>query len=216
MRCEHSANAWRMDCNNVATFGEYVANNLQQCGEHSANTWRTNCNNATFKKQKPYFCNSKTPFLHVKNHTFVMRICNIQKTNTLRTFHKCVANTPKWIAKHSAIYPHTPTKLVANRLRMRCERIAKHCWQSAKTLQNTLHHSALRTTMPQHTNIKKRIKFTTEYEKNNTNGKHLHPHFPTLICAKTPFTIEQPILVRHIHTVWRGVHRPNFNHNKRI
>ena len=154
--------------------------------------------------------------MHVKNHTFVMRICNIQKTNTLRTFHKCVANTHEIGCEHSAIYPRTPTKLVANRLRMRCERIAKHCWQSAKTLQNTLHHSALRTTMPQHTNIKKRIKFTTEYEKNNTNGKHLHHHFPTLICAKTPFTIEQPILVRHIHTVWRGVHRPNFNHNKGI
>ena len=217
---------------------ENVANGLQQRGEHSANTWRTDCNNVanirrirgkriatmqhsknknhTFVTQKPPFCTSKTILLHVKNHTFVMRICNIQKTNTLRTFHKCVANTPKWIAKHSAIYPHTPTKLVANRLRMRCERIAKHCWQSAKTLQNTLHHSALRTTMPQHTNIKKRIKFTTEYEKNNTNGKHLHHHFPTLICAKTPFTIEQPILVRHIHTVWRGVHRPNFNHNKGI
>ena len=181
--------------------GECAADGLQQRCEYSANAWQTDCNNATFKKQKPYFCNSKTPFLHVKNHTFVMRICNIQKTNTLRTFHK---------------YVRTPTKLVANQLRMRCERIAKHCWRSAKTLRNTLHHSALRTTMPQHTNIKKRIKFTTEYEKNNTNGKHLHHHFPTLICAKTSFTIKQPILVRHIHTVWRGVHRPNFNHNKRI
>ena len=29
------------------------------------------CNNITFKKQKPYFCNVKTPFLHDKNHTFV-------------------------------------------------------------------------------------------------------------------------------------------------
>jgi len=28
------------------------------------------CNNITFKKQKPYFCNTKTPFLHAKNHTF--------------------------------------------------------------------------------------------------------------------------------------------------
>ena len=64
--------------------------------------------------QKPPFCTSKTILLHVKKHTFVMRICNIQKTNTLRTFRKCVAYTPKWIAKHSAIYPRTPTKLVAN------------------------------------------------------------------------------------------------------
>jgi len=101
---------------------------------------------------------------------------------------------------------------IADALRTNCQTLLT----SAITLQNTLHHSALRTTMHQHTNIKKRIKFTTEYEKNNTNGKHLHHHFPTLICAKTPFTIEQPILVRHIHTVWRGVHRPNFNHNKRI
>ena len=101
---------------------------------------------------------------------------------------------------------------IADALRTNCQTLLT----SAITLRNTLHHSALRTTMHQHTNINKRIKFTTEYEKNNTNGKHLHHHFPTLICAKTPFTIEQPILVRHIHTVWRGVHRPNFNHNKRI
>ncbi|WP_424785552.1 hypothetical protein [Prevotella pallens] len=85
MRCLQIADTWRTNCNNVAnipqmrgeqiatmlrTFGEYVANNLQQCCEHSTNAWRTNCNNATFKKQKPYFCNSKTPFLHDKNHTF--------------------------------------------------------------------------------------------------------------------------------------------------
>lgn len=128
------ANTWRTNCKNVA-------DELQECGKriattwrHSANTWQTDCNNATFKNknhtfvtQKPPFCTSKTILLHRKNHTFVMRICNIQKTNTLRTFHKCVANTPKWVAKHSAIYPRTPTKLVANRLRMRCERIAKHC-----------------------------------------------------------------------------------------
>lgn len=38
--------------------------------------------------------------------------------------------------------------------------------------------------MPQHTNIKKRIKFTTEYEKNNTNGKHLHHHFLLLFALK--------------------------------
>ena len=30
----------------------------------------TDCSNTTFKKQKPYFCNAKTPFLHAKNHTF--------------------------------------------------------------------------------------------------------------------------------------------------
>ena len=50
------------------------------------------CNNTIFKKQKPYFCNVKTPFLHAKNHTFVLRICNIQITNTLRTPYECVSN----------------------------------------------------------------------------------------------------------------------------
>ena len=141
-RGEQIANAWQTDCNNVA-------NKLRMRGKRIATTWRTICNNVanipqmrgeriatmqhsknknhTFVTQKPPFCTSKTILLHVKNHTFVMRICNIQKTNTLRTFHKCVANTTKWIAKHSAIYPHTPTKWVANRLRMRCEQIAKHC-----------------------------------------------------------------------------------------
>ena len=192
-RGEQIANAWQTDCNNVA-------NKLRMRGKRIATTWRTICNNVanipqmrgeriatmqhsknknhTFVTQKPPFCTSKTILLHVKNHTFVMRICNIQKTNTLQTFHKCVANTPKWVAKHSAIYPRTPTKLVANtppgvgadssrpypnitknayshnqicislphfvgvhvyagtinrtptaanRLRMRCKRIAKHC-----------------------------------------------------------------------------------------
>ena len=115
---------------------ENVANGLQQCGKHSANTWRTNCNNVanirrmrgeriatmqhsknknhTFVTQKPPFCTSKTILLHRKNHTFVMRICNIQKTNTLQTFHKCVAYTHETGCEHSAIYPRTPTKLAAN------------------------------------------------------------------------------------------------------
>ena len=137
-RCECAAYKLRMRGKQIATmwrtFGECVANGLQQRGgrmrmrgERIATMQRSKNKNHTFVTQKPPFCTSKTILLHVKNHTFVMRICNIQKTNTLRTFHKCVANTPKWIAKHSAIYPHTPTKLVANRLRMRCERIAKHC-----------------------------------------------------------------------------------------
>ena len=66
--------------------GECAADGLQQCGGRMrmrclqiANTWQTDCNNATFKKQKPYFCNSKTPFLHDKNHTFARQktyFCN--------------------------------------------------------------------------------------------------------------------------------------------
>ena len=158
MRCEHSANAWRTICNNVANIrrmrGEWIATMWR----HSANTWRTICNNVanirqirgeriatmqhsknknhTFVTQKPPFCTSKTILLHVKNHTFVMRICNIQKTNTLRTFRECILNglrmrgeyhemdcktlrniptyTHEIGCEHSAIYPHTPTKLVAN------------------------------------------------------------------------------------------------------
>ena len=37
-------------------------------------------------------CSSKTILLHVKNHTFAWRICNIQKTNTLQTFRECILN----------------------------------------------------------------------------------------------------------------------------
>ena len=109
-----------MDCNNVT-------NNLQQCGEHSANALQTDCNNATFKNknhtfvtQKPPFCTTKTILLHRKNHTFVMRICNIQKTNTLQTFHKCVANTPKWVA-NTPQYTHVHPR---NGLRTDCEYVA--------------------------------------------------------------------------------------------
>ncbi|WP_276630076.1 hypothetical protein [Prevotella pallens] len=120
MRCLQIADTWRTDCNNVA-------NNLQQCCEHSTNAWRTNCNNATFKKQKPYFCNSKTPFLHDKNHTFVMRICNIQKTNTLRTFRECILNGLRMRGEYVYAGTINRTPTAANRLRMRCERIAKHC-----------------------------------------------------------------------------------------
>ena len=113
---------------------ENVANGLQQRGERMrmrylqiANAWRTDCNNATFKNknhtfatQKPPFCTTKTILLHRKNHTFVMRICNIQKTNTLRTFHKCVANTPKWVA-NTPQYTHVHPR---NGLRTDCEYVA--------------------------------------------------------------------------------------------
>ena len=149
MRCLQIAKTWQTDCNNVANIRRMRGKRIATTWRTDANAWQTDCNNVanirrirgeqiatmqhsknknhTFVTQKPPFCTTKTILLHVKNHTFVMRICNIQKTNTLQTFRKCVANTPKWIAKHSAIYPRTPTKLVANQLRMRCERIAKHC-----------------------------------------------------------------------------------------
>ena len=38
--------------------------------------------------QKPPFCTPKTILLHAKNHTFVLRICNIHRMNTLRTLRK--------------------------------------------------------------------------------------------------------------------------------
>ena len=121
---------------------ECAADGLQQRGERIATTWRTICNNVanipqmrgeqiatmqhsknknhTFATQKPPFCTTKTILLHRKNHTFVMRICNIQKTNTLRTFHKCVANTPKWVA-NTPQYTHVHPR---NGLRTDCEYVA--------------------------------------------------------------------------------------------
>ena len=58
------------------------------------------CNNITFKKQKPYFCNAKTHFLHAKNHTFVLRICNIHRMNTLRTFREISTHPTKTPNEH--------------------------------------------------------------------------------------------------------------------
>jgi len=128
---------------------ECAADGLQQRGEHSANTWRTDCNNVanirrirgkriatmqhsknknhTFVTQKPPFCTSKTILLHVKNHTFVMRICNIQKTNTLRTFRECILNGLRMRGEYVYAGTINRTPTAANRLRMRCEQIAKHC-----------------------------------------------------------------------------------------
>ena len=45
--------------------------------------------------QKPPFCTPKTILLHGKNHTFVLRTCNIHRMNTLQTLRE---------------YPHSPTK----------------------------------------------------------------------------------------------------------
>ncbi len=107
MRCLQIANTWRTDCNNVA-------DGLPKRGKQIATTWRTDANalltdcecvanglqqcniqknkNHTFVTQKPPFCTAKTILLHVKNHTFAWRICNIQKTNTLQTFRECILN----------------------------------------------------------------------------------------------------------------------------
>ena len=60
--------------------------------------------------QKPPFCTPKTMLLHGKNHTFVWRICNVQITNTLRTFREYPTNTHETPNQHSAKCPHSPTK----------------------------------------------------------------------------------------------------------
>ena len=137
---------------------ENVANGLQQCGEHSANALRTDCNNVaniprmrgeriatmqhsknknhTFVTQKPPFCTPKTILLHVKNHTFVMRICNIQKTNTLRTFHKCVANTHEMDCKTFRNIPTYTHEIgcepIADALRTNCQTLLAICQNATK------------------------------------------------------------------------------------
>ena len=209
MRCLQIADTWRTDCNNVANI-------RRMRGERIATMQHSKNKNHTFATQKPPFCTPKTILLHRKNHTFVMRICNIQKTNTLRTFRECILNGLRMRGEYvyTGAINRTPTAAdgLPITLRTNCQTLLTVCQNATKHAASfgTPHNNA-----PTYKH-KKRIKFTTEYEKNNTNSKHFHHHFPTLICAKTPFTIEQPILVRHIHTVWRGVHRPNFNHNKRI
>ena len=110
IRGERIATTWRTICNNVANIP-------QMRGEQIATMQHSKNKNHTFATQKPPFCTTKTILLHRKNHTFVMRICNIQKTNTLRTFHKCVANTPKWVA-NTPQYTHVHPR---NGLRTDCE-----------------------------------------------------------------------------------------------
>ena len=122
-RCLWGAKTWQTDCNNVA-------DKLQECGdirrirgERIATMQRSKNKNHTFVTQKPPFCTSKTILLHVKNHTFVMRICNIQKTNTLRTFHKCVRtprnglqNIPQYTHVHPRNWLRTDCEYAANEL----------------------------------------------------------------------------------------------------
>ena len=124
---EHSANAWQTDCNNVADGCECAAYRLRMRGERIATMQHSKNKNHTFVTQKPPFCTPKTILLHVKNHTFVMRICNIQKTNTLQTFRECISNGLRMRGEYVYAGTINRTPTAANRLRMRCERIAKHC-----------------------------------------------------------------------------------------
>ena len=75
MRCENVANGLQQRGGRMRMRCLQIANAWQT----DANAWQTDCNNATLKNQKPYFCNSKTPFLHPKNHTFARQkpyFCN--------------------------------------------------------------------------------------------------------------------------------------------
>ena len=143
---------------------ENVANGLQQCGGHSANTWRTNCNNVanirrirgkriatmqhsknknhTFVTQKPPFCTSKTILLHVKNHTFVMRICNIQKTNTLRTFRECILNGLRMRGEHHEMDCKTFRNIPTYTHEIGCEPIADALRTDCQTLLTVCHNAA--------------------------------------------------------------------------
>ena len=110
MRCENVANRlqqrggrMRMRCERIATM------------QHSKNK------NHTFVTQKPPFCTSKTILLHDKNHTFVMRICNIQKTNTLRTPRNGLQNIPQYTHVHPQ-----------NWLRTNCQTLLTVCQNATK------------------------------------------------------------------------------------
>ena len=127
MRCLQIADTWRTDCNNVADGCECAAYRLRMRGERIATMQHSKNKNHTFVTQKPPFCTPKTILLHVKNHTFVMRICNIQKTNTLQTFRECILNGLRMRGEYVYAGTINRTPTAANRLRMRCERIAKHC-----------------------------------------------------------------------------------------
>ena len=107
---------------------ECAADGLRIRGERIATMQHSKNKNHTFVTQKPPFCTSKTILLHVKNHTFVMRICNIQKTNTLRTFHKCVANTHEIGCEHSARRGGP----IADALRTNCQTLLTVCQNAAK------------------------------------------------------------------------------------
>lgn len=118
---ERIATTWRTICNNVANIPQIR-------GERIATMQHSKNKNHTFVTQKPPFCTPKTILLHVKNHTFVMRICNIQKTNTLRTFRKCVRTPTKLVAKHSA----RRRGPIADALRTNCQTLLTVCQNAAK------------------------------------------------------------------------------------
>lgn len=139
MRCLQIADTWQTDCNNVANIRRIR-------GERIATMQRSKNKNHTFVTQKPPFCTSKTILLHVKNHTFVMRICNIQKTNTLRTFRECILNGLQMRGKHHEMDCKTLRNIPTYTHAMGCEPIADALRTDCQTLltvcQNAAKHAA--------------------------------------------------------------------------
>ena len=145
-RGEHSANTWRTDCNNVADGCECAAYRLRMRGKRIATMQHSKNKNHTFVTQKPPFCTSKTILLHVKNHTFVMRICNIQKTNTLRTFRECILNGLQMRGEHPEMDCKTFRNIPTYTHEIGCEPIADALQTNYQTLltvcQNATKHAA--------------------------------------------------------------------------
>ena len=124
-----------MRCENVANGCECVAYRLRIRGERIATMQHSKDKNHTFATQKPPFCTSKTILLHAKNHTFVMRICNIQKTNTLQTFRKCVANIPQMRGEHPEMgCEHSARRRgpIADALQTNCQTLLTVCQNATK------------------------------------------------------------------------------------
>ena len=143
---EHSANAWQTDCNNVADGCECAAYRLRMRGEQIATMQHSKNKNHTFVTQKPPFCTSKTILLHRKNHTFVMRICNIQKTNTLRTFRECILNGLRMRGEYHEMDCKTLRNIPTYTHEIGCEPIADALRTNCQTLltvcQNAAKHAA--------------------------------------------------------------------------
>ena len=139
MRCLQIADTWRTDCNNVA-------NKLRIRRERIATMQHSKNKNHTFATQKPPFCTTKTILLHRKNHTFVMRICNIQKTNTLRTLRECILNGLRMRGEHHEMDCKTLRNIPTYTHEMGCEPIADALRTVCQTLltvcQNAAKHAA--------------------------------------------------------------------------
>ena len=139
MRYLQIADTWRTDCNNVANI-------RRMRGERIATMQHSKNKNHTFVTQKPPFCTSKTILLHVKNHTFVMRICNIQKTNTLRTFRECILNGLQMRGEHPEMDCKTFRNIPTYTHEIGCEPIADALQTNYQTLltvcQNATKHAA--------------------------------------------------------------------------